>query len=157
MRKKWIAAGIGMIMAVSLTGCSGKLSNDYVTINQYKGLEVSKVEKTEVTDEMVENTINSYLTADQTKTEITDRAAELGDTVDIDYTGTMDGVAFDGGSATGAMLELGSGSFIGATDSYKGFEEQIVGHNSGETFTISQVLTGSFSRRSWRHFWRRPR
>ena len=45
MRKKWIAAGIGMIMAVSLTGCSGKLSNDYVTINQYKGLEVSKVEK----------------------------------------------------------------------------------------------------------------
>ena len=36
MRKKWIAAGIGMIMAVSLTGCSGKLSNDYVTINQYK-------------------------------------------------------------------------------------------------------------------------
>ncbi len=70
MRKKWIAAGIGMIMAVSLTGCSGKLSNDYVTINQYKGLEVSKVEKTEVTDEMVENTINSYLTADQTKTEI---------------------------------------------------------------------------------------
>ena len=59
MRKKWIAAGIGMIMAVSLTGCSGKLSNDYVTINQYKGLEVSKVEKTEVTDEMVENTINS--------------------------------------------------------------------------------------------------
>ncbi len=145
MRKKWIAAGIGMIMAVSLTGCSGKLSNDYVTklsndyvtINQYKGLEVSKVEKTEVTDEMVENTINSYLTADQTKTEITDRAAELGDTVDIDYTGTMDGVAFDGGSATGAMLELGSGSFIGATDSYKGFEEQIVGHNSGETFTIT--------------------
>ena len=81
MRKKWIAAGIGMIMAVSLTGCSGKLSNDYVTINQYKGLEVSKVEKTEVTDEMVENTINSYLTADQTKTEITDRAAELGDTL----------------------------------------------------------------------------
>ena len=137
MRKKWIAAGIGMIMAVSLTGCSGKLSNDYVTINQYKGLEVSKVEKTEVTDEMVENTINSYLTADQTKTEITDRAAELGDTVDIDYTGTMDGVAFDGGSATGAMLELGSGSFTGATDSYKGFEEQIVGHNSGETFTIT--------------------
>ena len=39
----------------------------YVTINQYKGLEVSKVEKTEVTDEMVENTINGYLTADQTK------------------------------------------------------------------------------------------
>ena len=70
-------------------------------------MEVSKVEKTEVTDEMVENTINSYLTADQTKTEITDRAAELGDTVDIDYTGTMDGVAFDGGSDTGAMLELG--------------------------------------------------
>lgn len=144
MKKRWIAAGIGMIMAVSLTGCSGKLSNDYITINQYEGLEVSKVEETEITDQRVESTIDSYLTASKTQTEITDRAAQLGDTVDIDYTGSMDGEVFEGGSDTGAMLELGSGTFIGATDSYEGFEEQIVGHKPGETFTITVQFPSNY-------------
>src|SRR5699024_9878611 len=59
------------------------------------------------------------------------RAAADGDTVNIDYTGTIDGVAFDGGSATGDSLTLGSGRFI------DNFEEQIVGHMPGETFDVT--------------------
>ena len=49
----------------------------------------------------------------------------------------MDGTAFDGGTATGYDLELGSGSFIGASGDYQGFEDQIVGHNTGEEFDIT--------------------
>ena len=137
MKKKLIAAALSAVMAMSLAGCSSELSNEYITIKQYKGLEVAQVEKTEVTDEKVESTINSYLTASKTTDEITDRAAAEGDTVDIDYEGTIDGVAFDGGTASGASLELGSGSYIGAEGDYKGFEEQIVGHKTGDEFDIT--------------------
>lgn len=136
MKKKWIAAALSLVMAVSLAGCSGEISNEYITIKQYKGLEVAEVAKTEVTDDKVESTVNSYLSASQVKEEITDRAAEDGDTVDIDYTGTIDDVAFDGGTASGASLVLGSGQFLGAEGDYKGFEEQIVGHKTGDEFDI---------------------
>lgn len=136
MKKKWIAAALSLVMAVSLAGCSSEISNEYITIKQYKGLEVAEVSKTEVTDDKVESTINSYLSASETKEEVTDRAAENGDTVDIDYAGSVDDVAFDGGTASGASLVLGSGQFIGADGDYKGFEEQIVGHKTGDEFDI---------------------
>ena len=71
-----------------------------------------------------------------TEQDVTDRAAQSGDWVNIDYTGTMDGTAFDGGSATGYDLELGSGSFIGASGDYQGFEDQIVGHNTEFDITV---------------------
>lgn len=136
MKKKRIALVLCVIMAASLVGCSSQLSNEYVTIKQYKGLEVSEVAKSEVTDDDVENTINSYLSASPLKKEITDRVAETGDTVDIDYKGTIDGEAFEGGTASGASLKLGSGSYIGGNGDYKGFEEQIVGHKTGDKFDI---------------------
>ena len=63
--------------------------------------------------------------------EVTDRAAQNGDTVTIDYKGEIDGVAFDGGAAEGHNLKLGSGQFI------PGFEDQIVGHNIGESFDVN--------------------
>ena len=63
-------------------------------------------------------------------------AAEDGDWVNIDYSGSVDGTAFDGGTSTGYDLQLGSGTFLAATDDYKGFEEQIVGHKAGEEFDI---------------------
>ena len=63
---------------------------------------------------MIEGTLSAYAERE----EVTDRAAQEGDIVNIDYTGYLDGEAFDGGSAEGADLELGSGSFIGATDDY---------------------------------------
>ena len=138
MKKRVIAVLTAVLMTASLVGCgSGKLSNDYVTVNKYKGLEVTEVAKNEVSDDSVEQEVQSRLEAAATEQDVTDRAAQSGDWVNIDYTGTMDGTAFDGGTATGYDLELGSGSFIGASGDYQGFEDQIVGHNTGEEFDIT--------------------
>ena len=90
-----------------------------------------------MSDDSVEQEIQSRLEAAAPEQDVTDRAAQSGDWVNIDYTGTLDGVAFDGGTATGYDLELGSGSFIGASGDYQGFEDQIVGHNTGEEFDIT--------------------
>ena len=62
--------------------------------------------------------------------EVTDRPAQMDDTVDIDYSGSVDGVKFDGGTAQGQTLKLGSGQFI------PGFEDQIVGKNIGDEFDV---------------------
>ncbi len=139
MKKRIIAAALGIMMTVSLAGCSGKLSNEYVTINQYKGLEVEQVELAEVTDADIEDTINSYLGATPVQIDITDRAAQMGDIVNIDYVGSVDGVEFSGGSTQGmgTDLELGSNAYIGANGDCQGFEEQVVGHNIGENFDIT--------------------
>lgn len=137
MKKRILAAVLSVLMAASLTGCSGELSNDYITITKYEGLEVAQVEKTEVSDETVESTISSKLYAATTVEEVKDRAAEDGDTVNIDYVGTVDGAAFDGGTAEAQNLVLGSGQYIGANGEHKGFEEQVVGHMPGEDFDIT--------------------
>ncbi len=146
MKRKIAAVLISAALAGSLlAGCSGEISNDYVTVKQYKGLEVPQVVTQEVTDDQVEQTIQSALSANMTKNPITDRAAETGDWVNIDYTGYVDGEAFDGGSAEGADLELGSGSFIGATEDYEGFEDQIAGHNTGDEFDIKVQFPETYS------------
>ena len=136
MKKKILAVSLGVCAAGLLMGCSSELSNEYVTVKQYKGLEVAQVETTEVTDDMVESEISSRLSASATTEEITDRAAEDGDTVNIDYSGSIDGVQFDGGTASGQDVEIGSGYMIGANGDYKGFEEQLIGHSIGEEFVI---------------------
>lgn len=137
MKKRWLAGVLCAVLAVSLAGCSQTLSDDYISIGKYEGLAVEPVEAEEVTDEMVETSIASALSGSQTRVEITDRAAQDGDTVNIDYAGSFDGVAFEGGTATGTDLVLGSGRFISATEEYAGFEEQIVGHRTGEEFDIT--------------------
>jgi len=101
-----------------------------ITVANYAGLEVEKnVEK--VTDEEVENEINMIRERNSREIEITDRAAENGDNVIIDYAGSVDGVAFDGGTAEKQNLLLGSGQFI------PGFEDQIVGKNIGDEFDVN--------------------
>lgn len=131
--KKRLAALFCATLAASmiLVGCQASkgLETDNLKITQYKGVEVSAADKPEkVTDDDVEQYIQSQLTSSATTTEVTDRAAQKGDTVNIDYVGTMDGQEFDGGSAQGVSLGLGSGRMI------EGFEDSIVGHNVGETF-----------------------
>ena len=147
MKKKILAVMLAAALAGALAGCSGELSNDYVTVTQYKGLEVPQpAPAEEVTDDMVEQVVQSNLAAYAQSEPVTDRAAEMGDTVNIDYTGYIDGEAFDGGSAEGADLELGSNSFIGATDDYEGFEEQIVGHETGDEFDIKVQFPDPYTR-----------
>ena len=98
--------------------------------NEYKGLKAEK-EVTEVTDEMVENDIKAAQKRAAREIEVTDRAAEMDDTADIDFEGFVDGVAFEGGKGEHHKLKLGSGQFI------PGFEEQIVGKNIGEEFDVN--------------------
>jgi len=140
--KKRLIAGVMIVglIGASLAGCGSKeLSNDYIKITQYKGLEVDKVEVTEVTDEDVENDIQNTLEAKKIYNEVTDRSVEDGDTVTINYVGKVDGEEFDGGSAEGAQLEIGSNSFI------EGFEEAIIGHAAGETFDIDVTFPDNYN------------
>lgn len=100
-----------------------------VTIDGYKGINVTrKVE--EVTEDAINAEVEKVQRRNARTEEITDRPAQLGDTVNIDYEGFNAGVAFDGGKAEGYALALGSGSFI------PGFEDAIVGHSVGESFDI---------------------
>lgn len=108
-----------------------------VTLGQYKGLEVEKV-STEVTDTDVQLELEKVQRQNARKIEVTDRAAQMGDVVNIDYLGSVDGVPFDGGKAEGHDLELGSHAFI------EGFEEAIVGHNIGEAFDINVTFPEAY-------------
>lgn len=138
MKKKIIAIMLAAALAGTLPGCSsGEVSNEYVTVTQYKGLEVPQVEKTEVTDDQVEQAIQTNLQGTAEKVPVTDRAAEMGDWVNIDFTGYLDGEAFDGGTAQAQDLQLGAGGYIGAAGDYEGFEDQIAGHQTGEEFDIT--------------------
>lgn len=100
-----------------------------LTVDGYKGIEVEK-KSTEVTDELVDEEINSVRERNGRMVTVEDRAAENGDTVVIDFDGSVDGVPFDGGKAENYNLRLGDGNFI------PGFEEAVVGHNIGEEFVI---------------------
>ena len=96
-----------------------------VKISAYTGMKIEKFAYT-VSDADVQAEIDRLLDKKATREEVTDRAAENGDIVTIDFVGTVDGVKFDGGEAEGYDLVLGSGSFI------PGFEDQVVGMNLGE-------------------------
>ena len=98
-------------------------------INNYKGIEVEK-KSTEVTEELIEKEIEQVRERNSRLVTV-DRAAENGDTAVIDFEGFVDGVAFEGGKAEGYNLSLGSGNFIPC------FEEQVVGHEAGEEFSIN--------------------
>ena len=99
-------------------------------IDGYKGIEVEK-KSTEVTDELIDKEIEQVRERNSRLVTVEDRAAENGDTAVIDFEGFVDGEAFEGGKAEGYNLSLGSGNFI------PGFEEQIVGHKTGEEFSIN--------------------
>ncbi len=101
-----------------------------VTLSAYKGLDVTREEK-DVTDEDVEAELNKLLDRNSRMVTVEGRAAANGDTVDFDFDGYVDDVAFDGGKAEHYSLVLGSGQFI------PGFEEQIVGKNAGEEFDVN--------------------
>ena len=100
-----------------------------IEIKDYDGIEVEKL-STEVTEEMIDEEIDRVRERNSRMVTVEDRAAENGDTVVIDFEGFVDGEAFEGGKAEEYNLELGSGNFI------PGFEEQLVGHSTGDEFTI---------------------
>jgi len=109
-----------------------------VKLGDYKGLKAVKL-PTEATDEDVENELKQMQERNSRLVDITDRAAEMGDTATIDFEGFTDGVAFDGGKGENYPLELGSGSFI------PGFEEQVAGHNIDEEFDVNVTFPEEYA------------
>ena len=101
-----------------------------VELGEYKGLTIKR-NPVEVTSEEIDAEVNAAAEKNARFIEVSDRAAKSGDEVVIDYSGSVDGVKFDGGTAEKQNLELGSKSFI------PGFEEQVVGMNVGEEKDIS--------------------
>ena len=107
-----------------------------VTLGDYKGIEVEKAEAT-VTDEQVEAELDR-MAQNVASTETVERAAEMGDTANIDFEGFDNGVAFEGGKGEGFDLKLGSGSFV------PGFEEQVVGMSAGEEKDIDITFPADY-------------
>ncbi len=101
-----------------------------VVLGAYKGIEVEKHEYN-VTDEMVEAEIDKEREKIASTTEVAGRPVANGDKVNLDYSGSVGGVKFDGGTAENQELTIGSGMFI------PGFEEQMVGMNPGEERDIT--------------------
>ena len=118
---------------------SGIKALDYVTLPEdFGSIALKENDLTPTEDELqqqVDNLLNQYTSSQP----VTGRSAQSGDVANIDYTGTVDGVAFTGGTATGYDLTLGSGSFI------DGFEDQIVGHKPGETFEVNVTFPDGYS------------
>ena len=117
---------------------SGIKALDYVTLPEnFSSIALKESDLTPTEDELqqqMDSLLNQYTSSQP----VTGRAAQSGDVANIDYTGTVDGVAFTGGTATGYDLTLGSGSFI------DGFEDQIIGHNVGDTFDVTVTFPDGY-------------
>ena len=139
MKKTLALILTGVLLALSLASCGSQTEDyinytktdlaAYVTPGEYLNLTIELPKLDPVDDAAVDAEIQETLESHAT-TEIVERAAEMGDTVNIDYVGTMDGVEFAGGSNTNDDVVLGEGGMI------DGFEEGIVGMSAGETKTI---------------------
>lgn len=105
-------------------------------LGQYKDLK-SDIEETKVDEEAINAELNR-LALENAELVPTEKAAEMGDTVNIDFQGLMDGVPFDGGTAKAFDLELGSNKFV------PGFEEQCVGHKPGEKFDVNIIMPDTY-------------
>ena len=118
----------------------GVTAADYVNLpDDYADITIS-ADLGQVSEDDITNYINTNVLASfATDTQVTDRAAADGDTVNIDYAGSVDGVAFSGGTYSGYSLTLGSGTFV------DGFEDQIVGHTPGETFDVTVTFPEGYS------------
>ena len=111
--------------------------NPEVKISNYKGMKIQQYAYT-VKDEEVAAELARVQDRNARKVDVTDRAAQNGDVVNIDFVGTVDGVKFDGGEAEGFDLTLGSGQFI------PGFEDQVVGMNIGETKDVNVTFPENY-------------
>ena len=101
-----------------------------ISLEGYKGIEAPKVVK-EIADEDVDQQIESMRQRNARVVSVDDRAAEMGDEVNLNFEGFFGDEAFDGGKGENYQLKLGSGQFI------PGFEEQVAGHNIGENFDVT--------------------
>lgn len=139
MNRKMKKFGCGLALTASLVmlgGCGRVKPEEIIDkyagmceLGEYKNIEYVET-KTEITDSMIDNRVQEFLSGYAVSETLTSGTAEMGDQVNIDYVGYIDDEPFENGSGTGFSLTLGSGTMI------DGFEEQIAGHDIGETFDI---------------------
>lgn len=108
-----------------------------VELGEYIGIEIENTDDT-VTDEDVDKAVEQEQKRNARLVSVTDRPAAEGDTVVIDFDGSVDGVHFDGGKADDYSLKLGSHSFI------DGFEDQVAGHNVGDAFDVNVTFPENY-------------
>ncbi len=138
-----LVLGMALGMSMLITGCGGRVNGvnqqkmidkyaSYVTLGDYKGI-AYEWDDSAIPEDAIQSNIESKLSEYKTSETLTTQKVENGDTVNIDYVGSIDGVPFEGGNTNGqgADLTLGSGSYI------PGFEDSIVGHKVGESFDIN--------------------
>ncbi len=111
-----------------------------VELGDYKGLSYTKVD-TSVSKSEINKDIKSTLESYAQPKQIKDRAVKDGDTVNIDFNGTIDGKSFDGGSSSDYSLEIGSKSFI------DGFESGLIGHKPGEEVTLNLKFPSDYQQK----------
>lgn len=130
MKKKVLSLLVVTGLCVSvLTGCGNLLSDysGYVTLGQYEGVEYTQL-STEVTDAELQAQVDAFLQQCGDSQEVTSGTVKMGDTINLDYIGYCDGIAFEGGNTEGrgTTLIIGSHSYI------DDFEDQLIGHEVGE-------------------------
>ncbi len=117
-----------------LTGCGSEPYDydltKYIKVGEYKGLEYENPDEIKVSDKEIKEAIEEDLDEAKALKDVEDGKVHDGDTVNIDYTGKIDGEEFEGGSAEGSTLEIGSGTMI------DGFEDGLVGAKVGKTVTL---------------------
>lgn len=164
MKRKLCMILLSLCIACSAAGCGGKDSSSkksesqasspafegrlvsasekelgkIVELGEYKGLAVDKTIE-DVTDDQVEDQLRNILSTSTVEVEDPEAAAGDGDVVNINYTGTKDGVAFDGGTAEDYDLTLGSGQFI------EGFEDGLIGAKKGETRELNLTFPEGYT------------
>ncbi|MDD7391021.1 MAG: trigger factor [Lachnospiraceae bacterium] len=164
MKKMMKTAALLLCMALLMAGCSGKSdgetevstnaaaeteteavltrgdykAGDYCTITEYKNLKFAESD-IKASDEDVQDEIDALIESGTQLEEISeDREVKEGDVVNIDYTGYLNDEVFDGGSAEGADLEIGSGRFI------DGFEDGLIGHKKGEEVSLNLTFPETY-------------
>ncbi|MEG0157118.1 MAG: trigger factor, partial [Anaerovoracaceae bacterium] len=134
-----------MVIVMSFAACGSKPYDfdlsEYIKVGEYNGLEV-KSYTVSVTDEEVATEIQSRLEAKAETKEVKSGTVAAGDTVIITYDGKIDGKAFDGGSAQGSSLTIGSGTLI------PGFEDGLIGVEVGKAKTLNLKFPDDYKQQS---------
>ncbi|MCM1415736.1 MAG: trigger factor [bacterium] len=145
MKKRICVIAAVLSTSLFLTACGSKeylkdiKAEKYVTLGEYKGI-TATADKPEVPDSLIENYITeNFLAPKAEKVPVTGRAVQTGDVANIDFTGYLDGTAFDGGAGTDFDLTIGSGQFI------DGFEEGLIGANVGDQVSLDLTFPDPYT------------